>query len=139
LLAPTLSTVLSQRLVRILCQVCKKEVELSGELKKYVLDKISQLPPAAKEKVKIGENVTVFQPVGCKKCNNTGYTGRLGVFEVIEMSDGLDRLILDRAGDHELFLEARKQGMLTMEEDGVLKVLAGITSLEEVMHSTSED
>ncbi|MDD5750152.1 MAG: GspE/PulE family protein [Candidatus Pacebacteria bacterium] len=139
LLAPTLSTVLSQRLVRILCPVCRKKVELTGELKKYVLDKVEHLPLAEKEQLKIETPLTVFQSVGCKKCNNTGYSGRMGIFEVFEMNENMARLILDKAGEHEIFLEARKQGMITMEEDGVLKVLRGITSLEEVMSTTSED
>lgn len=139
LIAPTLDTVLSQRLVRVLCPVCKKKKTLSGDLEKYISDKISRLPSAEKEKVKIERPLMVFQPVGCKKCNNTGYSGRLGIFEVIEMNDNLTQLVFNKASEHEIFLEARKQGMLTMEEDGLLKVLEGITSLEEVMRTTSED
>ncbi len=139
LIVPTLSTILSQRLVRLLCPTCKKKVELTGELKKYILEKVEHLPPTEKDKVKIEHNLTVFQPVGCKKCNNTGYSGRLGIFEVLEMNDSLAELILNKSNSHEIFLVARKQGMTTMEEDGVLKVLEGITSLEEVMRTTSED
>jgi len=144
LIVPALSTILSQRLVRILCSACKQKKELSGDLEKYVLDKISHLPSDERKKVKIERPLTVFQPVGCKKCNNTGYSGRLGIFEVFEMNDNLEQLILSRdseheASEHEILVEARKQGMLTMEEDGILKVLEGLTSIEEVMRTTSED
>jgi len=136
LVAPTLSTVLSQRLVRVLCPFCKRKVELSGELEKYVLDKIHHLPLPEKERVKIERPLTVFQSTGCAKCNNVGYSGRVGIFEVFALNDELAQMIVNKASEYDIFLETRKQGMITMEEDGLLKALQGITTIEEVWRVT---
>jgi len=138
LIPPTISTALSQRLVRVLCPFCKKKIELSGEAKKYVLSVVENFPETAENKPEIKEPLIVFAPVGCKKCNKTGYSGRIGAFETLEINDAIADLIVNKAGSKEIFQEARKQGMTTMEEDGILKVLNGITSLEEIMQ-ISED
>ncbi|MEK9153683.1 MAG: GspE/PulE family protein [Patescibacteria group bacterium] len=140
LIPVSLNTVLAQRLVRILCPFCKKKVALGGELKKYVAEKIEPLPPA--EKVRASQviaEMVVFQAVGCAKCNNSGYGGRLGIFESLEINDDLAELILNKSGEREIFALARQQGMFTIEEDGILKALEGITSLEEVIRTTAEN
>ena len=140
LIPASLNTVLAQRLIRVLCPFCKKKTILSGELKKYVLDKIEFLPAAEKTRVsKAIEELVVFQAVGCVKCNNSGYSGRLGIFESLEINDDLAELILNKSGEREIFEVAREQGMFTIEEDGIIKALEGITSLEEVMRTTAEN
>ncbi|MDI6883137.1 MAG: GspE/PulE family protein [Patescibacteria group bacterium] len=136
LLPSTLSLALSQRLLRILCPFCKEKVKLEGETKKYILDKLKNLP--AKEKTKIKLKEYIYQPNGCKKCNFKGYAGRIGAFEVIKMTDSLAKITAKNPSEIEILKEARRQGMITMEEDGVLKVLQGITSLEEVMRIAEE-
>lgn len=138
LISPTLSVAISQRLIRALCPHCKKKVKLIGDSKKYVLDKMKNLPPAMRKRVKIPEPLIAYKPSACKKCNDKGYAGRLGIFEVLEMSDALAEIIIQGASDRDIFKQARIQGMVTMEEDGILKVLRGITSLEEVMRTTQE-
>ena len=140
LIPASLNTVLAQRLIRVLCPFCKKKTALAGELKKYVSEKIELLPVAEKARAsKAIEEMAVFQAVGCAKCNNSGYSGRLGIFESLEINDDLAELILNKSGEREIFEVARKQGMFTMEEDGVIKALEGITSLEEVMRTTAEN
>ncbi|MCX6789834.1 MAG: GspE/PulE family protein [Candidatus Gribaldobacteria bacterium] len=140
LIPASLNTVLAQRLVRILCPFCKKKIALSGELRKYVSEKIEPLPIAEKERsAKAIEEMTVFQAVGCVKCNNSGYSGRIGIFESLEIDDDLAELILNKSGEREIFAVARKKGMFTMEEDGIIKALEGITSLEEVIRTTTEN
>ena len=86
----------------------------------------------------INENIYVYRPVGCKKCKNKGYTGRTGLYEVLEMTRNLAEIVSKNPTEGDILKEARAQGMVTMEEDGVLKVLEGITSLEEIMRVTKE-
>jgi len=138
LISPTLNVAISQRLIRALCPHCKKKVKLVGDSKKFVLDKIKGLPPVARKTVHVPSELIAYKPSSCKKCNEKGYSGRLGIFEVLEMSDELSEIIMRNANDREIFRQARIQGMITMEEDGILKVLQGVTSLEEVMRTTQE-
>ncbi|MCG2689666.1 GspE/PulE family protein [Candidatus Parcubacteria bacterium] len=136
LLSPTLNVALSQRLIRILCPICKKRVALEGEAKKYVLERLKEMPKAETKKWQGKNELFAYEPKGCKKCNFRGYSGRKGIFEVVEMSDKLAEIILSGSFSERAMLnEAKNQGMITMEQDGILKVLEGITSLEEVISS----
>ncbi len=139
LISPTLSLAVSQRLLRVLCSECKEKVKLQGEEKKYILDKIKNLPKEASKNLKIEEPLYIYKAKGCPKCNGKGYSGRVGIYEAVGIDENLRELINERASEGDLFKEARRQGMILMEEDGVLKVLEGITSLEEVMRVTKEE
>jgi len=138
LIPPTLSLAISQRLVRELCPFCKKKIKATSEEKKYILEKIKNLPQNLKNKLKIESPLYIFKPKGCKKCNFKGYSGRTGVFEIIKMTDKLAEIITQHPAEREIFKEARRQGMISMEEDGILKVLEGQTTLEEVMRVAKE-
>jgi len=138
LISPTLSLAISQRLVRVLCPFCKQKVKAGGEEKRYILRSIKNLPEKLKNKLNIKEPFHVFKPKGCKKCNFKGYSGRVGLFEMIEMTDSLSEIIIRKPTERDILHEGRTQGMITMEEDGVLKILQGITSLDEVMRVTEE-
>lgn len=139
LMPPTLSLSISQRLVRLLCPDCRKKVKLEGDKKKYILDKLKGLPPGSRPKtIKSKKTIYIYQAQGCKKCNFKGYSGRIGVFEVLKMTETLGDLIVKDPSEKELVKEARRQGMISMEEDGILKVLDGLTSLEEIMRVTEE-
>ena len=81
----------------------------------------------------------VFEPKGCGKCSETGYSGRIGIFEVLEMTAQLSEIIAKDPTEKTIMQEAKRQGMTTMEEDGILKVLQGITSLREVMRVSEEN
>jgi len=83
--------------------------------------------------------VTVYRPVGCPQCANTGYWGRLSIVEMLVMSDGLRALIMRHSTAGELRAEAVREGMETMYEDGLRKALAGQTTIEEVLRVTRED
>jgi len=136
LLSPTLNVALSQRLIRVLCPICKRRVALEGEAKKYVLERLKEIPKAEIKKWQGKNEFFAYEPKGCKKCNFRGYSGRKGIFEVVEMSDKLAEIILSGSFSERAMLnEAKDQGMITMEQDGILKVLEGITSLEEVISS----
>ncbi|HEX8923567.1 MAG TPA: type II secretion system protein GspE, partial [Patescibacteria group bacterium] len=75
----------------------------------------------------------VKKPVGCEKCNNTGYLGRIAIYEVMPITERIGKLILEKVAASEVQKEAMNEGMLTMKQDGYVKVLEGVTTVEEVL------
>lgn len=132
LIPSTLSLIIAQRLIRTLCPFCKKKIELKPKVKELLLREIKSFPLDLQKEFK-DKSITIFGPKGCKKCGFKGYLGRIGIFEVLEMTDQLADLILNRPSEAEFKKEGRRQGMITIKQDGVLKVLDGITSMEEVL------
>jgi len=136
ILVSALSLSMAQRLVRKLCQFCKKEnapTEEETKTMKLVLDSIkNEGKDLSKYNVKVEENFKIFSPIGCDKCNKTGYKGRIGIFEAIKTDEAIENIIPQNPSEHEIKKTARAQGTLTMRQDGVVKVLTGITSLAEV-------
>ena len=128
LIADSLALVVAQRLIRRLCKKCKEEQKLSPE----ALVDIGFTPEEAKE-------VKVFRTVGCGTCNDTGYKGRVGLFEVMEINDEIKNLILTKALPAEIKKEALKKGMLTLRGSGLCKIKEGITTIEEVLRETIRD
>jgi type IV pilus assembly protein PilB len=128
-ISSAVNIVLAQRLVRKLCESCKKQVEISGD-KKNQIDKILE---TIVEKNNIPENISMIWEAGeCDKCNNTGYKGRIGVFEAVIMDEKVEMLVKSSASEREIAEAAASQGVLNMQQDGVLKVLKGVTSLDEL-------
>jgi type II secretory ATPase GspE/PulE/Tfp pilus assembly ATPase PilB-like protein len=128
LVASSVRAVIAQRLVRRLCGNCKQPGELSEtELRALNLDP--------------GELVDaqVMKTVGCQECRQTGYKGRIGIFEIFAIDDSVRHLINNRSSTLMLRHRARESGMRTLREDGVRKVLAGLTSAEEVISITLGD
>ena len=80
----------------------------------------------------------VYEAEGCKKCHSTGYAGRFGIFEILEMTEELANIIMKEPSEIKIQEEANRQGMVTMKQDGILKVLDGLTSLEEVTRVAEE-
>ena len=138
LVPPTLSCVIAQRLLRKLCQFCKKETKPKKEIKEVILKEVENLPEQIKKKVKTPSQIKIFEPAGCKKCNQEGFSGRIALFEVLEMTDQLSEIILKAPTIENLQQEARRQGMITMFQDGILKVLNGVTTIEEVLRVAEE-
>ena len=128
LIASCLDGVLAQRLVRTICQECKEP---------RVIDKtaVRELDVDDVE----GDQVTVYQGAGCRKCNNTGYKGRLGIYELFVVTDLFKDLIVEKQSANIIKREARKHGMRTLREDGWNKVKAGLTTIEEVMRVTQDE
>ena len=123
----TLATSLSQRLVRKLCPHCAKEREFNEEEKK-IIKSIGE-----KYNVKFDlEGKKTYETVGCKKCNNTGYYGRIGIFEVLIINDELRKLIVDNKSSIEIKKLAMEQGYLPLVVDGIKKVIDGTTNLQEL-------
>lgn len=125
LLASTLEVVVGQRLVRRTCQACRATVEISrAELKKTIPDI---------EKIFADEVVTTYHGTGCEACNNTGYQGRVAVFEIVSMNHELQNLILSRPSTQHIWQLAQEQRRRTMLEDGIEKAQKGLTTIEEVL------
>jgi len=138
LISPSLTLALSQRLIRVLCPHCKKKVKASAKARKFILETIKKIPATSRRRIKVPEPFYIFEAKGCAKCNSKGYSGRSGIFELIEMTDELSEIIVRLPTRAKILEEARRQGMISMKEDGVLKVLEGITSIEEIMRVIEE-
>jgi len=136
LIAPTLNIALAQRLVRVLCPDCKKRVKVSAEVRDLILKELEEIPLQIRETVKVPSPLYLYEPQGCKKCNHIGFSDQIGIFEVLSMTPELGQLVLKVLSEVEIEKEAIKQGRISMRQDGILKVLKGITTIEEVMRAT---
>ncbi len=128
LIADSLVLIVAQRLVRRLCKKCNEEHKFSPE----ALVDIGFSPEDAKE-------IKVYKPKGCAACSDTGYKGRVGLFEVLQITDEVRDLILSRAQPREIKKKAMEQGMLTLRRSGLIKIKEGVTSVEEVLRETVRD
>jgi type IV pilus assembly protein PilB len=128
LVASSVNLILAQRLVRKVCANCKRQVEPHPE----VLRELGLSPEEAAE-------FPWFEGAGCLDCNNTGYRGRQGVYEVMNMTPGLRDLVLDRASATVMKRHALTEGMRTLRMDGLSKLRRGMTSAEEVLKETAAD
>jgi len=138
LVPSTLSCIIAQRLVRRLCQSCKKETKPKKEVRDLILKEVENLPEQIKKEVKVPNPLKIFEPTGCKKCNQEGFSGRIALFEILEMTNQLSEIILKAPTIESLQQEAKRQGMITMFQDGILKVLNGVTTVEEVLRVAEE-
>lgn len=138
LISPTLSIAIAQRLIRKLCMDCREKVKPNQKIKELILEKIKNLPEDVKKDINISKEFFIYQNVGCRKCGNTGYSGRIGLFEILAMTKELSGVILKEPDEAKIGDEAKRQGMITMEQDGILKVLRGVTSIEEVLRVAEE-
>ena len=136
LLAPALNSIIGQRLVRRVCKYCQEEAVLTPEQKKRVEETLATLPEAEKNKVDLN-NLHFYHGKGCEKCSGLGYKGRVGIYEVFVMTKEVEALILSGQVSEYLMEEiAVKNGMVTMVQDGLLKALDKITTVEEVFRVT---
>jgi type IV pilus assembly protein PilB len=138
LIPSTLSIAVAQRLVKTLCPECKKKIKPGKEIEKLILNEIENFPEAAKSELKIKLPFQIFQAVGCKKCNQLGFAGRISLFEVLSMTKSLAEITIKEPSEAKISEEAKRQGMITMKQDGILKVLEGITVIEEVLRAAEE-
>lgn len=138
LIPSAMSVALSQRLVRRLCSECKNKIKPPAKIKDLILKEIESLPPVIKKDVNILKDFAIWDQRGCRKCRQTGYSGRIGIFEVLEMTDELAEVIMKEPTESKIREEAKRQGMTTMRQDGILKVLDGVTSINEVLRVTEE-
>ncbi len=168
LLSSTIRTVAAQRLPRKVCEHCIEAYQATPELVKQIQEELSSIPnfdivQYLSRIANAGNNETEFnfvkrpsvfrppevgpdgQPVlylyrgkGCDKCGGTGYSGRIGIFEVLDVNDKVSRMMMQTVTDKDIEKVGQEQGMLTMIEDGYLKALEGITTIEEVLRVSKE-
>ena len=128
LITATLEAILAQRLVRRICDKCKEETALTPEL-------LSELELGAKDV----EGKKIFKGRGCDNCNNTGYRGRVGLYELLSVNDEIKDLIID-GGSTELIRDAAsRNGMVALREAGLERAFEGLTTVEEVIRETILD
>jgi type IV pilus assembly protein PilB len=134
LIASTVNIIVAQRLVRKNCPQCivSESVELSKLREKFSASFVDKYFEKGKSTVRL------YHGKGCKLCSDTGYRGRLGIFEVLSVSEAIRDLIMKRADADQVKQQAIKEGMKTMIEDGIKKALAGLTTIEEVLRATRE-
>ncbi|KKS77481.1 MAG: hypothetical protein UV50_C0005G0036 [Parcubacteria group bacterium GW2011_GWB1_42_9] len=130
-LSSSLTLSIAQRLVRKLCDQCKKKVAPEPETKKF-LEQVVESIKARRSDIQVPPVTKIYEPVGCPTCNGTGYKGREGIFEAILMDEAIGKVANENPDEREIRLAARPQGILEMRQDGILKVLSGRTSITEL-------
>ncbi len=146
LIASTVNLVIAQRLVRKICPHCVQsytltDVQLEDIGKQYALDQVMAGFSTLKEdltEVKTLKDITFFRGAGCARCFDTGYKGRVGIYEIFEMTPAASQLILQRQSKSDLFTQAIKDGMITMVQDAFVKAKRGLTTIEEILRVTKE-
>ena len=138
LVASTVNVAVAQRLVRKICEKCRASRKLTDS-EKRVIENDSHLKDILKNRgYKNLNKILLFEGRGCKVCGNTGFSGRIGIFEVLEMADNIKDLIIKYASSNEIMKIAQKNGMTTMLEDGIEKVFQAMTTLEEILRVTKD-
>ena len=134
IISSALSIAIAQRLVRKLCEYCKKEKAPTKEEKEIISKILARMKrEGADTEVKIPDDISkIFEAVGCPKCNQTGYKGRLGVYEAVMMDEEVEKIINQNPSEREIKKSALPQGIPDLAEDGILKVLEGLTSMDEL-------
>jgi type II secretory ATPase GspE/PulE/Tfp pilus assembly ATPase PilB-like protein len=146
LVASTVNLIIGQRLVRKICPSCIQSYNLTKEMIteiekhmniKNILETLQKEKIIADAKQGLGE-MLFYRGKGCVKCKNTGYKGRIGIYETLEVTDEISNLLLRKSDLASIQEEANKQGMIYMVEDGFIKAKNGITTIEEVLRVTRE-
>jgi type IV pilus assembly protein PilB len=135
LLPSSLNLMIAQRLVSRLCQQCKKSEPATGKFAEVIKKELEKMPADVKNKYK---DLKIYHSPGCKACKNKGVSGRLAIVEVLKMTPELQDVVSTGFSEAKLLEEAKRQGMITMRQDGVLKALEGLISMEEVLRETAE-
>ena len=131
LLASSMTAIVAQRVVRKIHEKCKKAYTPDAKVVEGMKQVLGSLWPK-------DDKITLYKGEGDADCNNTGYYGRIGIFEVLPVTEKISRLILERAPSSQIEAQAREEGMITLKQDGYLKVVEGVSSIEEVLRVAQE-
>jgi len=125
-----LNVSIAQRLVRTLCETCKKKIPLEGKNKEAIDKVLARIP----DSVYLDgiQRAHIWATVGCPKCNGIGFRGRIGIYEAILIDDKIEKAVITNPSERDIREAAKGQKLLTLVEDGVIKVLAGVTTIEEL-------
>jgi type II secretory ATPase GspE/PulE/Tfp pilus assembly ATPase PilB-like protein len=150
LIASCVNAIEGQRVVRKICAACKTEFDPPGEALEDIKQVLGSLYDAAVERgasvvvdaetplpqtksAKSTKAAKLYKGAGCKECNDTGYKGRIGIYEVLVVTEKIGKLILEHQPASQIETLSKEEGMITMKQDGYLKVMEGLTTLEEVL------
>ena len=136
LIPSVLQIAISQRLIRTLCDYCKKKVDMTEKVRTFIMENIKNIPVSLKKEIKVPDYL--YEANGCQSCNFKGYKGRTGLFEVMPMTDELADVIMKNPSESVILKTVQKEGMLTMAQEGILKVLHGQTTIDEITRVTEE-
>jgi type IV pilus assembly protein PilB len=124
LTASAVDCVIAQRLVRKLCEYCKEAYPVTREM----LERLG----FEDEVVDRWKDISLYHAAGCVHCNNTGYKGRIGIYEIMPVTEAIERLIVERKSADEIMRVAGAEGMVSLRQDGLERALQGVTSIEEI-------
>ncbi len=132
LVSSTVNIIIAQRLVRKICQNCRVSYSFKEHAKELTAHRqhIEKIFQASGKKI---ESIRLYKGKGCKICGGTGYVGRIGIFEIMLMNEEIKEMVMKNASSNEIMAVAKAEGMVTMFEDGLLKVKQGLTTIEEVL------
>jgi len=134
LLTSSLNCVVGQRVLRKVCKDCVSEKEIPADNLEELKKTLGPIFNMIEDKfAKDGKKLSLPKIVGCEKCNNTGYLGRVAIYEVMPVTEKLSKLIVEKAAASDIQKQAMEEGMLSMKQDGYVKVLEGVTSMDEVI------
>lgn len=136
LLAPAVNTIIAQRLVRKVCKECRKARPVIGDLAKHLAETLEVIKKAQPE-TQIEVPTEIYEAAGCPACGETGYAGQVALFEILNITKAFEDMILTEATLKQLVAQAQADGMVTLYQDGMIKVMEGLTSIEEVTSVTS--
>jgi type IV pilus assembly protein PilB len=138
LVASSLRAVVAQRLVRKICPNCKQEVKIGESVRKEIEKLIANIPEKEKKDYNFNGEIKLFKGKGCANCSESGMKGRIGIFEVFYVDEQVNDLLSGPVDEEKLRQVALKQGMITIKQDGIMKVLSGLTTIEEIERVTEE-
>lgn len=137
LLTASVNVVAAQRLVRKICLTCKQEVQIPAAFEQEIKKELGSMPAACLEGLEKSK-LKLYKGAGCEKCGHTGYSGRVGLFEILPITNEIQDLVLSKAPVHKIQEIANKIGMITIKQDGIIKALKGETTMEEIIRVTTE-
>lgn len=138
LITSSVNVIMGQRLVRKICSNCRQEVALPDGVRHQLeedIEQIAALYPAEQSRVK--RPIKFFHGMGCGECGGKGYQGRVGIYEVLTMEENMEELVIKRSSATDIDAQARKNGMISMYQDGLLKAINGVTTIDEVLRETT--
>lgn len=139
LLSSSLRIVAAQRLVRKICEKCKEKISIPQSVKDKIKQQVSNIPEEElkKYKVDLSKEINFYHGKGCDNCNGTGLRGRLAIFEAVPVNENIKNIITEKHGNEELINKEREaRGLITIKQDGILKILLGMTTIEEIERVT---
>ena len=145
LLPATINAIIAQRLVRKICPHCKKAISLKDlpedtrKLVEKAIKRTSKQELISRIPSEVLQNPQFYEAVGCPECDNIGYRGRVGIYEILEITQNIKKMIIDWASATMINEVAIQDGMISLEQDGIIKALNGVTTLEEVYAAAKEN